>query len=547
MEHLQPQTKLATHSVTNQPLPFENVNVYDGDIALREAVLREGAGNASGTFNTLGARIGSAEVQQWVAQANRVPPFLKAFDRFGQRLDEVEFHPAWHHLMAQGIEAGIGSIAWTAAEAGHVAHSTLMYLLTQADPGVCCPFSMTYAAIPALRHQPDLAAVWEPRVLASKYDPRCVPAEDKSGVTIGMAMTEKQGGSDVRANTTRAMPLAAPGEYELVGHKWFCSAPMSDAFLTLAQTDAGLTCFLVPRWRPDRTRNALHIVRLKDKLGDRSNASAEIEYHGAWAQLCGPEGQGIRTIIDMVQGTRLDCMVGSAALMRGAVANAIWHCSQRQAFGLELVQQPVMARVLADLALEQEAALALSFRVARAFDDAAASEHAAALARIVTPIAKYWICKRAPGMVYEAMECLGGNGYVEESPLPRLFRQSPLNSIWEGSGNVIALDTLRAALRSPGSLEALFLEVGEARGFDGTLDARISKLEDLALDLDENNARYFVESAALLLQAATLVRTAPPFVAEGFVSARMSDGAGYTYGACGRRMDVQRMIARALP
>lgn len=340
MEYLNPQTKLTTHDVTNQPPPFENVNVYDNDIALREAVKREGAGYASGSFSELGARIGSAEVQEWAAQANRNVPRLTAFDRFGQRIDEVDFHPAWHRLMALGIEAGIGSIAWTAKEAGHVSHAALMYLLTQADQGVCCPFSMTYACIPALRRQPDLARVWEPRILASKYDGRSLPAEDKSGVTVGMAMTEKQGGSDVRANTTRAIPLSGSGEYELVGHKWFCSAPMSDSFLTLAQTGRGLTCFLVPRWRPDRTRNAIRIVRLKDKLGDRSNASAEIEYHGAWARLAGPEGQGVRTIIDMVQGTRLDCMLGSTAIMRCALGNAIWHCSRRQAFSRELVKQP---------------------------------------------------------------------------------------------------------------------------------------------------------------------------------------------------------------
>jgi putative acyl-CoA dehydrogenase len=471
---------------------------------------------------------------------------LRAFDGSGQRIDEVEFHPSWHRLMALGIEAGVSSVAWTATPGGHVAHATLLYLLTQADAGVCCPFSMTYASIPALRRQPDLAVVWEPRILAAKYDPRCLPAEDKSGATLGMAMTEKQGGSDVRANTTQAIRLATSGEYELTGHKWFCSAPMSDAFLTLAQTDAGLSCFLVPRWRPDRTRNAMHIARLKDKLGDRSNASAELEYHGAWARLLGSEGEGIRTIIEMVQGTRLDCMVGSAALMRSALANALWHCSQRRAFGLELVRQPLMARVLADLALEQEAALALSFRVARAFDEAAASEPAAAIARIVTPIAKYWICKRAPGLVQEAMECLGGNGYVEESPLPRLFRQSPLNSIWEGSGNVIALDTLRAVRRSPETLDALFLELDQARGGNATLDGRVARLKDLSLELDEASARRFVETAALVLQAATLVRTAPAFVAEGFVSARLGDEAGYTYGAGALRIDPRRVLSRAM-
>jgi putative acyl-CoA dehydrogenase len=547
MRHVNPRTDLATHEVANQPPPFEDVDLYGSDRALMEAVQREGAGRAAASLSALGARVGSAEVQQWAEAGNRNPPRLQAFDRFGRRLDEVEFHPAYHELMALGIASGVSSVAWTAAEGGHVAHAALLYLLTQADAGVCCPFSMTFASVPALRRQPELAREWEPRILASRYDRRSIPAGDKSGVTVGMAMTEKQGGSDVRANTTRAIRTSAEGEFSLTGHKWFCSAPMSDAFLALAQADAGLSCFLVPRWRPDGTRNAIHVMRLKDKLGDRSNASAEVEYHGAWARLVGEEGQGVRTIIDMVQGTRLDCLVGSAGLMRAALANALWHCSKRRAFGAGLIRHDAMARVLADLALEQEAALALAFRAARAFDDAASDEQAAALARLLTPIGKYAVCKRAPGFVFETMECLGGNGYVEESPLPRLYRQAPLNSIWEGSGNVIALDVLRAIQRHAVALGALFAELDEARGFDDRLDKLVASLKDSTRRLDEKRARYFVESAAIAFQAATLARTAPSFVAEGFVRTRLGGDAGRTYGAFCGEIDAGALIERALP
>ncbi|HET6630455.1 MAG TPA: acyl-CoA dehydrogenase family protein [Woeseiaceae bacterium] len=547
MKHRNPRTRLGTHEVTNQASPFEDVNLYQADTALRETVQRAGAAPAAAACNALGERAGSAEVQQWAARANGNPPRLCAFDRFGRRLDEVEFHPDYHRLMALGLETRVSSIAWTSAQGGHAAHTALMYLLTQADAGVCCPFSMTYASVAALRHQPEVAEEWEPRITAAAYDGRSLPAAEKTGVTIGMAMTEKQGGSDVRANTTSAARTGTAGEYELTGHKWFCSAPMSDAFLTLARTGAGLSCFLMPRWRPDGTRNAIRIVRLKDKLGDRSNASAEIELDAAWGRLVGEEGHGVRTILDMVQGTRLDCLAGSAGLMRAALANAIHHCSERRAFGRELIRQEAMARVLADLALEQEAALALAFRVARAFDGAAQSDHEAALARILTPIAKYWVCKRAPGFIYEAMECLGGNGYVEESPLPRLFRQAPVNSIWEGSGNVIALDTLRAIGRQPVVLGALLAELDEARGFDERLDRKVLALKDSTGNLAEANARHFVESMALAFQAAILARTAPAVVAEAFVRARLGEDCGHTYGAFAGDIDTAALIERALP
>ena len=536
-----------THFVDNQPPPFEDINRYKSDRALVEAVSREGAGFAEPVFVELGERVGSADVQDLAMQANRHPPELKTFDRYGRRVDEVDFHPAYHALMRLGLEAGVSSIAWTAASGGHAAHAALLYLMTAADAGVCCPFSMTYASMPALRREPELAESWEPKITAAHYDPTSRPAVEKAGVTIGMAMTEKQGGSDVRANTTRATALSGRGEFELVGHKWFCSAPMSDAFFTLARTDAGLSCFFVPRWRPDGSRNAMHIMRLKDKLGDRSNASAEIEYHGAWARLVGEEGQGVRAIIDMVQGTRLDCVVGSAALMRNALAAAIWHCARRSAFGGPLSEQPAMMKVLADLVLEQEAAVALAFRVARAFDAAANDLTAAGIARILTPIAKYWICKRTPNFVYEAMECHGGNGYVEESPLPRYFRQSPLNSIWEGSGNVIALDVLRAMQRQPALLDALLAELEPARGVDPRLDRVLAGLPDLARNLDESHARRFCECAALATQAALLLAYAPSFVAEAFVATRF-DTASHTYGAFQGAIDCAvLLIERASP
>jgi putative acyl-CoA dehydrogenase len=419
--------------------------------------------------------------------------------------------------------------------------------MTAADAGVCCPFSMTYASLPTLRHEPGLADEWQPLLLSGRYDPDYRPASGKSGVTIGMAMTEKQGGSDVRANSTRAEPLAIDGEYELVGHKWFCSAPMSDGFFTLAQAKGGLTTFFVPRWRPDMSRNSMHIMRLKDKLGDRSNASAEIEYSGAWARRIGPEGQGVRMIIDMVAGTRLDCMVGSAALMRNAVASAIWHCRQRKAFGRPLVEQVAMTKVLADLVLEHEAALVLAFRVARAFDDTASGASATGLARILTPIAKYWICKRTPAVVYEAMECHGGNGYVEESPLPRYFRQSPLNSIWEGSGNVIALDVLRAIRGDPDLLDVLMSEFEPARGVDSRIDKRLDKLPEMARHLEEGTARHFVEQAAVTAQAALLAMHAPAAVADAFASTRLEAASSQTFGAFTAAIDCRALLDRALP
>ena len=548
MASFRPRTELQTHEVSNQPPPFEDVNIYERDKALTSAIAANGDTAHAKALNAFGARCGSSEVIEWARQANKNAPQLITFDRYGHRLDEVEFHPAYHSLMKLGLEAGVAGGAWTANKSGHVYHAGLLYLMGQADGGVCCPMSMTYASLPALREEPALAKEWEPRITANAYDQRFIPPTDKNAATIGMAMTEKQGGSDVRANTTRAEPDG--DAYVLTGHKWFCSAPMCDAFLTLAQTDAGITCFLVPRWRPDGTRNALHIMRLKDKLGDRSNASSEIEYHGAYAQRIGEEGRGVRTIIEMVHHTRLDCVVGSAGGMRGALAQALWHCTHRSAFQKKLIDQPAMASVLADLALETEAATALAFRLAGAFDKAKNDEREAAFMRLATPIAKYWICKRQPGVVYEALECHGGAGFIEEGPMARLYRGAPLNAIWEGSGNVIALDILRAISREPASLEAVRDEINKARGVNKYFGQHVTKLDDWFKPgaLNEATARRFAGDMALALEAAALVQSAPDYVVEGFCEARFGpDKQMSVYGALPNGFNVQPILDRARP
>ena len=538
MATLRPVAQLDTHEVINQPLPFENVNLFTSDCALGEAVTRAGGKPHLKHLSALGARTGSAEVVGWGVEANRQLPVLDTFDRFGQRIDEVTFHPAYHQLMALGLESGFASIAWNTGSAGHVAHTGIVFLTTQADSGTSCPMTMTYAAVPALRAQPDVAEQWVPRILAGHYDPAVRPASEKKGVTIGMAMTEKQGGSDVRANTTRAEPAAEDGWYRLTGHKWFCSAPMCDAFLTLAYAKGGLSCFLVPRWLPDGERNAgFRVMRLKDKLGDRSNASSEIEYHGAHAQRIGPQGRGVATIIQMVQHTRLDCVAGSAAQMRAALAQALWHTANRSAFQRRLIDQPAMASVLADLALESEAATVLALRLAQAFDENDP------LTRLLTPISKYWVCKRAPGFVYEAMECLGGAGYVEAGPMPRLFRQSPLNAIWEGSGNVIALDVLRAVAREPESVAALNAFLDASRGLNSAYDLWLDAIDLSALS--ETGARLLVERLALAAQAAVLLAWDNP-LAEAFCSLRLMDR-GSAYGAFDTAIDTRMIVERAMP
>lgn len=543
MSPLNPRTHLATHDVTNQPPPFEDVDLFSSDRVLTEAIAREGASSHTPDLKAFGRRVGSAEAIAWSFEANRNTPELKTFDRYGRRIDEVAFHPSYHKLMDLGLSGGFASIPWTARQGGHVAHAAVLYMMAQIEQGVCCPMTMTYAVLPALRHQPDLAAEWAPRIAGGVYDPTSAPANQKRGATLGMAMTEKQGGSDVRANTTRATPLGN-GAFALSGHKWFCSAPMCDAFLTLAYSDKGLTCFLVPRWTPDGERNAMHIMRLKDKLGDRANASSEIEYHGAYARQVGEEGRGVKTIIEMVHHTRLDCTIAPAAYMRQALAQALWHTSHRTAFQKKLIDQPLMARVLADLALESEAATALAFRIARSFDD---GKRAALFSRLATPMGKYWLNKRVVNFVYEAMECHGGAGYVEESILPRLFRQSPLNSIWEGSGNVICIDVLRALTREPETANALFAELDAARGTYAELDKAIDDAKQVLATATEPSARRLVETLALTLQASLLARHAPTFVADAFIATRLGDTPWRTYGAFDAEIDLAAIVARAMP
>jgi putative acyl-CoA dehydrogenase len=547
MAYLKPTTQLETHDVANQPPPFEDVNLFASDLALQDAVARAGGHAHRERLLAFGARTGSSEVAAWAMEANRNAPQLKQFDRYGQRIDEVEFHPAYHALMDLGIGAGVSAVAWTASKAGHVLHAALEFLMAQAEPGVCCPMTMTHAAMPALAKEPRLAAEWGPRVMASKYDSRSRPAAEKAGVTIGMAMTEKQGGSDVRSNTTRAT-RNTDGSYSLTGHKWFCSAPMSDAFLTLAYAEGGLTCFLAPRWRPDGERNAIHVMRLKDKLGDRANASSEIEYHEAFAERIGEEGQGVRTIIEMVHHTRLDCIVAPAAYMREALANALWHTAHRTAFQRRLIDQPLMRAVLADLAIESEAATALAFRVAGSFDESVAAGRTTAFSRIATPVGKYWLNKRVVNFVAEALEAHGGAGYIEESVMPRLFRQSPLNSIWEGSGNVICLDVLRAMTREPQSMTAFVEELETARGAHAALDATIDAVKDsLRSPPAETGARRLVEGLALALQGAVLARNAPTAVFDGFCASRLAGRPGFAYGALDAGIDTEAIIARAMP
>ena len=520
-----------THHVDNQPRVLEGFNAFDSDPMLQAAVAHYGAGWARPQLSAYGAVAGSELLEQG-RLANENSPRLKAFDRFGHRIDEVEFHPAYHRCMSLAMEHGLHAFAWWHADrpAAHVARSAITYQHAQFEAGTGCPLTMTYAAIPALRHSPELAAVWEPRITSQHYDPRVLPAADKRGCTLGMGMTEKQGGSDVRSNTTTA--VAQPdGSYTLVGHKWFLSAPMCDAWLVLAQAPAGITCFLLPKIRDDGRRNRIHIQRLKDKLGDRSNASSEVEFQNAVGWRVGDEGRGVRTILEMVALTRLDCMVASAGLMRQATVQAIHHCRQRSAFGRPLIAQPLMQNVLHDLVIENDGHLALAMRVAQAVDQGPNDAVQAAFARIATAIGKYWICRRAPSVVNEAQECLGGAGYVEESLLPRLYRQAPLNSIWEGSGNVQCLDVLRALSREPETRDALFAELMGARGMDPDLDRELAGLAhafDAAATL-ETRSRHVVERVALALQAACLLRMNHPN-ATAFIRSRIAREHGLALG-----------------
>ncbi|MFE9724158.1 acyl-CoA dehydrogenase family protein [Streptomyces sp. NPDC005794] len=537
----------STHTVTNQAPPLVGYDVFAADRALTEAVERHLApgilDEAREELSVLGRSAGSFQAQEWGAQANENPPKLRTHDRYGHRVDEVDFHPAWHRLLGHAVTAGLTD-AW-GRQGGHVRRAAGFLVWTQAEAGHGCPLSMTHAAVPALRTDPALAAEWEPLLTSHVYEEGLRPASRKAGVLFGMGMTEKQGGTDVRSNTTRAEPLAGDGEYLLTGHKWFCSAPMSDGFLVLAQAPGGLSCFLVPRVLPDGARNPFAIQRLKDKLGNRSNASGEVEFDGTWARRVGEEGRGVRTIIEMVAATRLDCVLGSAALMRQAVAQAVHHSAYRSAFGGLLIEKPLMRNVLADLALESEAATTLGLRLAAAYD--ADTEEERAFLRIAVPTAKYWVTKRCTAVVGEALECLGGNGYVEESGMPRLLREAPLNSIWEGSGNVQALDVLRALQREPQALNAFLTEVGEARGADHRLDAAIKDLLTELADLDavEARARRLVERMALVLQGSLLLRWAPPEVADAFCASRLGGDWGSAFGTLPHSLDLATVVARA--
>ena len=549
-----PLATLPTHDVTNMPPHLGDQDLWQNDAALREGVAREGAGWAREKLESFGRISGSAEIFEKADLANRHAPELKAFDRHGMRINQISYHPAYHDLMAAAIENEVPSFAWRregpGAQVGHVA---LAYMFNQAEGGVMCPMAMTYSAIPALRLTPSVGDDWIPRLLSTSYDPRDVPVTEKSGATIGMFMTEKQGGSDVRANSTQARAVGSstgPGaEYHLTGHKFFCSAPMCDAFLMLGYTDVGLSCFLMPRWLPEGERNTFFIQRLKDKLGNRSNASTEMEFEDAWGVMVGEDGRGVRTIMEMVTGNRIYCCISSAALMRQGLVQALHHTRHRNAFQKRLVQQPLMRNVLADLAVEAEAALALALRIARAMDEAGEDASAAALARIGTAVGKYWNCKRAPGHTFEALECHGGPGYIEDSIMPRLYREAPINSIWEGSGNIMCLDVLRAMCRVEAAVPACLAELDAARGANTALDAAADALrQELAEPGDlEVRARAVTELMAVTLQGALLVQHAPAAVSDAFCASRL--GARWTgaYGVLPAGVDFEGIIDRALP
>jgi putative acyl-CoA dehydrogenase len=565
----QEPTRGATHEVFNQAPLLENHNVFTSDRPLVEAVEREGADWAVDRIAELGAICGRPDTIRLGVEANENPPRLRTHDRYGNRIDEVEFHPAWHELMRVGISHGLHASPWREPQPGaHVARSAAFMSLTQVEAGVGCPISMTYSGIPALRMQPELAEEWEPRFLSLEYDgERLVPAPDKRGALCGMGMTEKQGGSDVRANTTVARPVngGGPGaEYEITGHKWFFSAPMCDAFLVLAQADGGLSCFLLPRFTPDGERNRIQLQRLKDKLGNRSNASSEVEFRSAWARMVGDEGRGVRTIIEMVNHTRLDCATGSTAGIRFGTAMATHHAAHRSTFGKLLADQPLMQNVLADLCVESEAATLSSMRLARSYDESllpatssasrpgaagSVQEEATEFKRLANAVLKYWICKRGPEHAVESLECLGGNGYVEESGMPRLFRESPLASIWEGSGNVQCLDVLRGMGRSPASVEAFFAEVDAAAGADPRLDSYAAALRDDLADLEaiETRARRVVERMALALQGSILARFGDPAVADAFCASRLGGDWGQAFGTLPAGTDFERIIERHTP
>ena len=540
-----------THEVTNRVAPLQDHNSYLIDLPLQQAIKAHGAAWSEAELTQLGQVVGSAEVIEWGVLANKHKPSLMTHDSNGYRVDEVVFHPAYHQLMQLSLQHGVHSSHWTDVKIGaHVARAAKSYLITQVEAGHGCPITMTSAAIPALKLQPDIYQQWADKIMACNYDQRNVPYMDKSALTIGMAMTEKQGGSDVRTNTTRAYPVEeqGPGQlYRLVGHKYFVSAPMCDGFLVLAKTERGVSCFLLPRWCPDGSKNPLQIQQLKDKMGNVSNASSETELRGALAWMIGEDGRGVSVILQMVAMTRFDCMIGSSAGMRQAVLQATHHCQHRVAFGKPLIEQPLMQNVLADLALESEAALVMTMRVAAALDRAETDPVQADLVRLTTAIGKYWICKRTPAHAYEAMECIGGSGVMENSIMPRLFRESPVNSIWEGSGNVQCLDVLRAVTTKADTFEALMAELEQAKGQQAAYDEYIQQLRpSLALAVEHAyHARTLVEQLALAFQACCLLRHGDPIVAEAFCLSRLQ-GQGWVYGTLPATIDYQYLINRTI-
>jgi len=543
-----------THEVVNQPPPLEGYNLYLSDPVLDTAVAREGGKDSRDTLIEFGATAGSAEYYRWGFEANRNDPRLLTHDRFGHRVDMVEFHPAWHSLMETAVANGHHSLPWEddPPEGAHVTRAALTYMSGQIEAGHNCPISMTCSVLPALKTTPEVADGWVPGIVSREYDPSFRPAPEKSGLLMGMGMTEKQGGSDVRANTSTAKPMSGNGpgsEYLITGHKWFTSAPMCDAFLILAQAPGGLSCFLLPRWTPDGEVNAFHIQRLKDKLGNRSNASSEVEFDNAWTVMVGEEGRGVRTIIEMVNGTRLDCVIGSVALMRQAVSQAAWHVTHRSAFGSRLIDKPLMQNVIADLEVETEAATLMMARLAGAFDRAETDPSEAAMKRIALPIAKYWVTKRTSETVREALECLGGNGYVEESMMPRLYRESPLNAIWEGSGNVIALDVLRAAGRSPESLQMFFAELDLANGLDERLDRAVDRAKstmDETTDF-EFEARRVVERLATAWAGSLLAQSGDEAAFEAYAMTRLDGDHGSLFGTLPAGTPIDQLLTRATP
>lgn len=544
----------STHEVLNQPPELFGYDLAASDPVLADALEREGGGWAAGQVHDYGRRMASPEVIGWGYEANEYEPVLITHDRFGNRADRVDFHPSWHRLLELAVSEGLHSLPWEKApgEGGYPARVALTFLAGQIEAGHWCPLSMACSAIPTLRLQPEVAAIWEPMQLSRSYDPTFQPATKKKGVMLGMGMTEKQGGSDVRSNTTVAEPIdggGPGGEYSITGHKWFMSSPMSDAFLVLANAPGGLSCFLLPRFTPDGELNRMALQRLKVKLGNRSNASTEVEFDGAWAQMVGEEGRGVRSIIEMVSGTRLDCIAGAAALMRQAVTQAVHHAVHRRAFGSQLIEKAAMLNVLADLEVETEVAVLLMMRVAGAFDRAPIDDREARIRRILTPVAKYWVTKRCSEVVREALECLGGNGYVEESMMPRLYRESPLNAIWEGSGNVMALDVVRVLTKEADAVEALRDELRSATGADSRLDKAI-EMAFKAIDSPddpEHEARRLVEGLALAAGGALLSRYGSPEVWEAFALSRLEGDHGHLYGTLPTSVETRRIIEPAIP